>query len=160
MAVQPIPAGYHSVTPYLILKGAARALDFYKKAFGATELMRMPGPGDRIVHAEFKIGDCIIMLSDEMHDLYPDMGFKGPLALGGTPVGLCVYVEDVDKVFAQAIAAGAKAVKPVADQFYGDRSGTIVDPFGHKWTISTHIEDVSPEECHRRMAAMKPGGTC
>ena len=126
------------------------------KVFSATEIMRMPGPDDRIMHAEFKVGDSILMIADEFPDMYPEMNMKGPLALNGTPVGLCLYVEDVDAVFAKAVAAGAKAVKPVADQFYGDRSGTVTDPFGHKWTICTHIEDVEPEEMKRRMAAMKP----
>ena len=154
MSVKPIPDGYHTVTPYLIVKGAARALDFYKKAFGATELFRMPGPGGKIMHAEIKIGDSPIMLADE----FPEMDARGPQSLGGTPVGLCLYVEDVDARFAKAVAAGGKVLRPVVDQFYGDRSGTVADPFGHKWTIATHKEDVSPEEMKRRMAAMAPGG--
>src|SRR5262245_28557072 len=155
MAGQPVSAGYHSITPYLIVKGAARALEFYKKAFGATELMRMGGPDGQIGHAEIKIGDSHLMLADE----FPDMGFRGPQALGGTPVGLVLYVEDVDAVAARAVAAGAKVLNPVKDQFYGDRSGTFTDPFGHVWTISTHKEDLSPEEVRRRAeAAMKPAG--
>jgi PhnB protein len=152
---KPIPDGYHTVTPYLIVKDAAQALDFYQRAFGATELVRMPGPGGKIMHAEIKIGDSPIMLADE----FPQMGAIAPQAAGGSPVGICLYVEDVDKLFAQAVAAGGKAERPVQNQFYGDRSGTLVDPFGHRWTIGTHIEDVSPEEMQRRMAGMmsKPG---
>ncbi len=149
MAVSPIPNGYHTVTPYLIVKGAAKALDFYVKAFGAKELFRFPMPDGRLGHAEIKIGDSHIMLADE----FPDMGARGPETLGGSPVGLCLYVEDVDAVAEQAIAAGAKVVRPVKDQFYGDRSGTFTDPFGHQWTIATHKEDVSPEEMQRRSAA-------
>jgi PhnB protein len=157
MAVNPIPAGYHSATPYLIVKGAARALAYYKKAFGATELMRFEGPGDKIAHSEIKIGDSIIMVADE----HPEMGYRSPETLGGSPVGLCLYVPDVDALFSQAIAAGGKEVRPLKDQFYGDRSGTLTDPFGHQWTISTHIEDVSQEECHRRMMTMmKEHGAC
>jgi PhnB protein len=146
MPVKPIPDGYHSVTPYLIVSGAARALDFYKKAFGATELMRMPGPGDKIMHAEIKIGDSPIMLADE----FPERNIRGPQALGGTPVGLMIYVPDVDTVFNRAVAAGAKVETPLTNQFYGDRSGTVADPFGHKWTISTHVEDVPPAEMEKR----------
>jgi PhnB protein len=146
MPVKPIPDGYHSVTPYLIVSGAARALDFYKKAFGATELMRMPGPGDKIMHAEIKIGDSPIMLADE----FPERNIRGPQALGGTPVGLMIYVPDVDTVFNRAVAAGAKVEMPLTNQFYGDRSGTVADPFGHKWTISTHVEDVPPAEMEKR----------
>jgi PhnB protein len=148
MAVKPIPDGYHSVTPYLIVKGAAKALDYYKQALGATELFRVDGPGGTVGHAEIKIGDSIVMLADE----FPQMGFRGPEALGGSPVGLMIYVPDVDTQFAQALAAGGTMVKPLQNQFYGDRSGTIRDPFGHLWTISTHVEDVSPEEVARRAA--------
>ena len=155
MAVKPIPDGYHTVTPYLIVQSAAKALDFYKKAFGATEVCRMPGPGGKIMHAEVKIGDSPVMLADE----FPEMDARGPQALGGTPVGLCIYVENVDALFDRAVTAGAKVLRPVVDQFYGDRSGTVADPFGHKWTIATHKEDVSPEEMKRRMeAAMKQPG--
>ena len=150
MAVKAIPEGYEGVTAYLVIDGAAAALDFYKKAFGATELFRFPAPGGRIGHAEIKIGKSVVMLADE----HPDMGYKGPKAYGGTPVGMMFYVEDVDSTFARAIAAGAKEMKPVTDQFYGDRSGTLTDPFGHLWTIATHKEDVSPEEMNRRMEAM------
>jgi len=152
MAVKPIPDGYHTVTPYLIVKGAAKALEFYKKALGAEERVRMPGPEGKIMHAEIQIGDSTIMLADE----FPQMGAVSPQSLGGTPVGICLYVQDVDTLFKRAIAAGGKEERPLQNQFYGDRSGTMVDPFGHKWTIATHIEDVTPEEMQRRMAAMKP----
>jgi PhnB protein len=152
MAVKPIPDGYHSVTPYLILDGAAQAIDFYKKAFGAVELMRMPGPDGRVGHAEIKIGDSPIMMADE----FPEMGFRGPKALGGAAAMLMIYVPDVDAQFKLAVAAGAKVVRPLQDQFYGDRSATVEDPFGHTWTIATHKEDVSPEEMKKRSeAAMK-----
>jgi PhnB protein len=150
--VKAIPEGYHSVTPYLIVKGAARALEFYKKAFNATELVRMEGPGGTIGHAEFQIGNSIIMLADES----PEFNARSPETIGGSPVGLCIYLENVDAVFKQAIAAGGKEERPVQDQFYGDRSGTLRDPFGHQWTVATHKEDVSPEEMERRMKAMKP----
>lgn len=152
MAVNYIPKGYHSATPYLICKGAARAIDFYKQAFGATELMRFPGPGGSIGHAEIKIGDSPIMLADEA----PQMGYRSPVSFGGSPVSIMLYVEDVDRVVDRAVKAGAKLERPVADQFYGDRNGTIQDPFGHVWTIGTHKEDVSPEEMQRRAAAMAP----
>lgn len=142
----PIPAGYHSVTPYLIIKGAADAIDFYKRAFGATELMRMQGPDGKIGHAEIRIGDSLIMLADE----YPDMGYRSPQSLGGAGVSLMVYVEKVDETFQRALAAGAKELHPIVNQFYGDRSGTLQDPFGHVWTVSTHVEDVAPEEMRRR----------
>jgi PhnB protein len=144
---KPIPEGYHSVTPYLIIKGATEAIDFYKKAFGATELFRMPAPGGKIGHAEIKIGDSPIMLADES----PEMGYKSPQTLGGSPISIMIYVADVDTVFKQAIAAGGKEQRPVKDQFYGDRSGTLEDPFGHVWHVATHKEDVSPEEMERRM---------
>ena len=144
-----IPEGYHSVTPYLIIKGATEAIDFYKKAFGATELFRMPAPEGKIGHAEIKIGNSPIMLADE----FPEMGYKSPRSLGGSPVSLMIYVDDVDTVFKQAIAAGGKEQRPVKDQFYGDRSGTLEDPFGHGWHVATHKEDVSPEEMERRMKA-------
>ena len=151
---KPIPEGYQQVIPYLVVRGAPKALDFYKRAFGAKERMRLP-MGDRIGHAEIQIGDCVVMLADE----FPEMGANSPETIGGTPVGLCLYVEDVDAVFKRAIAAGGKEEKPLKDQFYGDRSGTLIDPFGHKWTIATHVEDVSSEEMQRRMAAMKPPGS-
>ena len=151
--VQAIPAGYAGVTAYLIIRGAARALEYYKKAFGATEIMRFPGPGDTIAHAEIKIGDGVVMLADET----PDMGYRSPPSIGGTPVSLLFYVADVDARFAQAIKAGGKVQRAVQDQFYGDRSGTLEDPFGHIWTIATHVEDVSMEEMNKRMAAMSGG---
>ncbi len=146
MSVKPKPDGYHTATPYLIIDGAARALEFYARAFGATEIMRIDQPGGKIGHAEIKIGDSPIMLSDE----WPQMGYRGPSSLGGSPVIIMLYVDDVDAVFARAVEAGAESVKPVATQFYGDRSGTIRDPFGHTWTLATHVEDVSPEEMQRR----------
>lgn len=151
MAVKPIPDGYHSVTPYLIIKNSAtKAIDFYKKAFGAEELVRMPGPGGTIGHAEIKIGDSPIMLADEVEG----MGYKSPASLGGTPVSLMIYVKDVDKTYKRAISAGGKEDRPLTNQFYGDRSGTLTDPFGHVWTVATHIEDVQPEEMDRRMKEM------
>jgi PhnB protein len=149
MPTRPIPEGYHSVTPYLIVTGAASAIEFYKHAFGAKELMRIPHPDGRVGHAELQIGDSRIMLADE----FPEMGVRSPMTLGGTPVGIQLYVDDVDAVTTRALAAGAKTLRPVKDQFYGDRSGTLSDPFGHQWTISTHKEDVSLEEMQRRAAA-------
>lgn len=146
MVSKPIPDGYHSVTPYLIVKGASRAIDFYKQAFGATELLRMDGPDGTIGHAEIKIGDSPVMLADE----HPEMGFRSPQTLGGPGLSLMIYVEKVDEVFPRAIAAGAKELRPVQDQFYGDRSGILEDPFGHIWTISTHVEDVPEDEMLRR----------
>jgi PhnB protein len=154
-SVRAVPEGYHSVTPYLAVDDGARAIAFYKEAFGATEVMRMPGPGGKIGHAEIRIGDSRIMLADE----YPDMGFRSPKAYGGSPVGLHLYVEDVDDVARQAIAAGAKELRPVKDQFYGDRTGSLEDPFGHVWHIATRKEDLSPDELKRRAAqAMQQGG--
>ena len=146
--VKPIPDGYHSVTPYLICDRAADAIEYYKNAFGATELFRMDHEG-KVGHAELKIGDSPIMLADE----FPQMGYRSPKALGGTPVSIMIYVEDVDTVYQRAIDAGATEVKPLQDQFYGDRSGTLTDPFGHVWTVATHKEDVTMEEMNRRMAA-------
>jgi PhnB protein len=147
MATKSIPEGYHSVTPYLIIKGAAGAIDFYKRVFGATEVMRMPDPsGGRIGHAEIKIGDSHIMLADE----YPEMGHRSPQTLGGAGVSLMIYLDGVDEVFKRALAAGAKEMQPLKNQFYGDRSGTVQDPYGHVWTIATHIEDVPPDEMERR----------
>lgn len=147
--VKPIPDGYHSVTPYLVVDGAGEAIEFYKRAFGATELFRMP-MGERIGHAELKIGDSHVMLADE----FPERGIRGPKLVGGTSTSLMIYVEDVDTTFKQALDAGARidGDMDVKDQFYGDRSGSLIDPFGHKWTIATHIEDVAPEEMERRMA--------
>jgi PhnB protein len=146
--VKPIPDGYHSVTPYLIIKGAADAIDFYKKAFGATVLFRMEHEG-KVGHAEIRIGDSPIMLADE----HQGMGYVSPKTLGGTPVSLMIYVEDADTIFNQAIKSGGVEMKPLQDQFYGDRSGTLTDPFGHVWTVATHKEDVSPEEIDKRVAA-------
>ena len=146
---KPIPDGYHTVTPYLIVKGAAQAIEFYKKAFGATEMLRMARPDGRIAHAEIKIGDSPVMLADE----FPEMEARSPQSFGGTPVSIMLYVEDVDTIFSQAVAAGAKVQRPVADQFYGDRTGGVEDPFGHVWYIATHTEDVSPEEMRKRAAA-------
>lgn len=146
MAVKPIPDGYHSVTPYLIMRDAARAIDFYKRALGAVELFRFAAPGDKIGHAEIKIGDSVIMLADE----YPDMGYRGPQSIGGSAVSLMVYVDDVDAQFKRAVDAGAKVRQELKDQFYGDRSGTIEDPFGHVWTIATHTEDLTSEEVAKR----------
>jgi PhnB protein len=158
MAVKAIPEGYHSVTPYLIIKGAAAALDFYKKAFGAKELFRFPMPDGRIGHAEMKIGDSPIMLADEPQDeVHQQLGHKAPKSLGGTTVGVMLYVDDVDAIAKQAVAAGAKEVRPVTDQFYGDRSGTFLDPFGHVWTVATHKEDVSSEEMQRRLRQQSHG---
>ena len=153
MTIKPIPDGYHSVTPYLAVKGAARALEFYDKAFGAKELFRLTEPSGKVGHAELRIGDSRIMITDE----YPEMGAIGPESLGGSSVGLCVYVEDVDASFERAVSAGARAFRPVKNQFYGDRTGMVIDPFGHKWTLATHIEDVAPEEVKKRMgnAAME-----
>lgn len=156
MAVKPIPDGYHTVTPYLVVKGAAKALEFYQQAFGATVTMCMEGPGGSVAHAEFKIGDSPIMLGDEN----PQWGATGPLTLGGTPTGICLYVPDCDGLFDRAVAAGARVERPLANQFYGDRSGTVIDPFGHKWTIATHIEDVPPDEMKRRMDEVMKAGGC
>lgn len=145
-----IPKGYHAVTPYLACAGAARAIAFYKKAFGATEVMRMPAPGGKVGHAEVKISGARIMLADE----YPDMAFLGPRARGGTPVHIHVYVKNVDAMMKRAVAAGAKLVREVSDQFYGDRSGSVEDPFGHVWHLATHVRDVSMAEL-RKGAAQK-----
>ena len=146
---KPIPEGYHSVTPYLIVDDAKRAIEFYGRAFGAQEMFRMP-MGERIGHAELKIGDSVVMLADE----FPDMDHLGPNSRGGTTVSLLIYVDDVDRAFAQAIEAGAKEQRPLTNQFWGDRMGTLADPFGHQWSLATHVEDVPPEEMQRRMAAM------
>ena len=155
MSVKPIPDGYHSCTPYLNIKGAAAALEFYKKAFGAQEICRITLAGDMIAHAEIQIGDSRIMLAEEN----PDWGNKSPQTLGDSPICLCLYVADVDAVFAQALAAGASVTgdRVVKDQFYGDRTGSLTDPFGHKWTIMTHKEEVSYEEMQKRADAMFGG---
>jgi PhnB protein len=146
--VKPIPEGYHTFTPYLIVKGAADAIEFYKKAFGATELFRIPGPDGRIGHAEIKIGDSMIMLADE----HPEIGALSPQTIGGCPVHLMLYVDDVDATFNQAVAAGGKVKDPLTNKFYGDRMGAVTDPFGFLWYMATHIEDVSPEEMNKRAA--------
>jgi len=149
MSVKPIPEGYHSVTPYLIVRGGAAAIEYYTKAFGAKELFRFPAPDGKVGHAEIKIGDSPIMLADE----YPDMGYKGPQSVGGSPVSLMIYVEDVDAVFNRAIEGGGTVKEAVQDKFYGDRTGTLVDPFGHVWHVATHKEDVSMGEMERRAKA-------
>jgi PhnB protein len=145
MSVKPIPDGYHTATPYLIIQGAAQALEFYQAAFGAREQFRFEHEG-AVAHAEMLIGNSTIMLGEEM----PGMGYRGPKALGGSPVSIMLYVEDVDGTVERAAAAGAQVVQPVKDQFYGDRSGTLTDPFGHVWTVASHREDVPPDELHRR----------
>jgi PhnB protein len=146
---RPIPKGYHAVTPYLIIDGAAEAIDFYKKALGAEELARMPEPDGRIGHAEIRIGDSPIMLADE----HPEIGARSPKAYGGSPVSIHLYVDDVDSTFERAVAAGAKVLQPVSDQFYGDRRGGVEDPFGYAWYIATHKEDLTGEEIAKRAAA-------
>jgi PhnB protein len=148
--VKAIPDGYRSVTPYLIVDGASAAIDWYAKVLGTKERMRMPMPGDRVGHAELEVGDSVIMLADE----FPDMGAKGPKTIGGSPVSILVYVDDVDAVFDRAVTSGATAREPVADKFYGDRSGTFEDPFGQVWNVATHVEDVPPDEMAKRAAAM------
>ena len=148
--VKPIPEGYHTATPYLIVSGAAKAIDFYKKAFGAVEKFRTAQPDGRVGHAEIQIGDSIIMMADE----FPEMGARSAQSLGGSPVGILLYVDDVDQVFNQALAAGGKATRPLEDKFYGDRIGEVTDPFGHRWYVATHKEDVSPEEIRKRAAAL------
>ena len=153
MTAKPIPAGHHTVTPYLAIKDAVRALEFYKKAFGATEVYKLIMPDGRLGHAEIHLGDSLIMLADE----FPEYGGKAPQTLGGSPVSIHLYVEDVDAFCQKAVAAGAKQRKPVTDQFYGDRSGQLEDPFGHLWWVATHKEDVSPEEMQKRVNAMFKG---
>jgi PhnB protein len=144
--VKPVPEGYHSVTPYLVVHDAARALDFYQRVFGAKEVMRMNNPQGRVGHAEIKIGDSLIMLAEET----PNSGVRSPQSLNGSTVSIFVYFEDVDSVFNKALAAGAKEVQRLADMFWGDRYGRLTDPFGHSWSLATHIEDVTPEEMGRR----------
>jgi uncharacterized glyoxalase superfamily protein PhnB len=150
MAVKPIPDGFHTLTPHIVVSDAAAAIDFYKEAFGAKEAMRMPGPGGKIMHALIQIGDSKVMLNDE----FPEMGGAlSPSSLGGSPVTLTLYVPDVDRTFEQAIAAGATVKMPAADQFWGDRYGMLTDPFGHLWAVATHIEDLTPEQIAQRAAA-------
>ncbi|UGQ14300.1 VOC family protein [Yinghuangia sp. ASG 101] len=155
MSVKPIPEGYPRVTPYLCCDGAAAAIEFYKDVLGATERMRMTAPGDKVGHAELAFGNSVVMLADE----FPEMGFRGPKSLGGTPVMLHVYVEDVDAVFAKALQKGATQVEAVKDQFYGDRSGQFEDPFGHRWNIASHVEDVPEAEMAERAKAAMQGGS-
>jgi PhnB protein len=152
--VSPIPHGYHSVTPYLIVRNAAEAIRFYERAFGAKEHLRLAGPDGKIGHAELKIGDSFVMLADE----HPDYGAHSPETIGGSAASILLYVEDVDAAFAQAVQAGAKEVRPVQDQFYGDRAGTLQDPYGHKWSIATHIEDVPQAEIERRFRSFSDQG--
>jgi PhnB protein len=146
---EAIPKNYHTVTPSLMVDGAAKAIDFYKKALGAEEIMRFPGPDGRIMHAEIRIGDSVIMLGDEM----PEQGARGPKSIGGTPVSFFVYRENVDAAWKRAIDAGAKEVMPLIDQFWGDRAGCLVDPFGHKWWLAQHVKDLTPEELHNAAEA-------
>ena len=153
--VQPIPDGYPRVTPYLIIDGAAAAIEFYEKVLGAKERFRMDAPGGRLGHAELELGESLIMLADE----FPDMDIRGPKTFGGSPVTISVYVEDVDAVFAAALAAGGTSVRPVEDQFYGDRNGQFEDPFGHRWSVATHVEDVPPEEMEKRAAEAMGGSS-
>jgi uncharacterized glyoxalase superfamily protein PhnB len=156
MAVKPIPEGFHTLTPHIIVNDAAKAIDFYKKAFSAEEVLRLPGPGGKIMHAEIKIGDSPVMIAEE----YPDMGVRSPLAIGGSAVTLNLYVPDVDKVFNQAVSAGATAAMPVADQFWGDRYGKLTDPFGHHWSVATHTEDLTAEQiAERAQAAFSQGAS-
>jgi PhnB protein len=151
--VKPIPDGYPQVSPYLCVGGASAAIDFYREVLGAKERMRMDGPDGKVGHAELQIGDSVVMLSDE----FPEMGARSPKSVGGTPVTLSVFVEDVDRVFERALQAGATALRPPEDQFYGDRNGQFEDPFGHRWSVATHIEDVSPDEMAARAAQAAPG---
>ena len=154
MSTKSIPDGYHTITPYITVRDGAAALDFYQRAFGATIFMRMETPGGKIMHAEFRIDGSPVMLSSE----FPEMGAISPETLRGCASSLMIYVENVDARFEQAIAAGGVVERPLKDQFYGDRSGTLKDPFGHRWTIATHVEDVAPDEMDRRIAAMAGGG--
>jgi len=149
---KPIPDGYPRVSPYLIIDGAAAAIDFYISVLGAEERMRMPGPDEKIGHAELAIGESLIMLADE----FPEMGARSPKSIGGSPVIIHVYVEDVDATVALAVKSGATVTRPVEDKFYGDRGGEVVDPYGHRWSIATHVEDLTPEEMELRMGEM-PG---
>jgi PhnB protein len=147
--VKRVPQGFHTVTPHLVVRGASEAIEFYKKAFGARELSRAPGPdGKSLMHAEIQIGDSHVFLNDE----YPDMGSVSPLALKGTPVTIHLYVEDVDRVFQQAVQAGAKVAMPLADQFWGDRYGIVIDPYGHRWSLASHVKDMTPQEMQKAAA--------
>ena len=152
--VAPIPEGFHTVTPHLVVAGCAEAIAFYTKAFGAGERFRMPGPNGKCMHAEIQIGDCVIMMADEM----PEMACHSPKALGGSPVALHIYVEDVDGMFQRAVGAGATPVMPPADMFWGDRYARVTDPFGHTWAIATHVRDLTPEEIEAGMAEAMAGG--
>ncbi len=152
-SVKPIPEGYPQVTPYLVVDGAEAAIDFYTKVFGARERMRMPGPDGKIGHAELELGDSVIMLADEVLD----MDIRGPRSIGGSPVIVSVYVDDVDATFARAVDEGAKPLRELRNEFYGDRTGQLEDPFGHRWSVATHVEDVSPEEMQRRASEMGGG---
>jgi PhnB protein len=154
MAVKPVPEGFRTLTPHLVVSDAAAAIEFYKRAFGGQERMRMPGPGGKVMHAELQIGDSIFMLNDE----FPEMGARSPISLGGSPVTLMLYVPNVDQTFAQAVSAGATAVMPVSDQFWGDRYGMVKDPFGHQWAIATHMEDLTPAQIGERHAAAFAAG--
>jgi PhnB protein len=151
--VKPIPDGYPQVTPYLCVDGAKAAIEFYSNVLGARERMHMPGPDGKIGHAELELGDSLIMLADE----YPEMGIRGPKAVGGTPVTISIYVEDADAVFDAAVAAGATSLRPVENQFYGDRIGQFEDPFGHRWSVATRVEDVPPDEMEKRAAEAMSG---
>jgi PhnB protein len=154
--IKPVPEGFHTLTPHLVVKGASQAIEFYKKAFGAEEITRVPGPdGKSLIHAELKIGDSRLLLVDE----FPQMGCLGPQGIGGTPVTIHVFVEDVDTVFNQAVGAGAQVSMPLADMFWGDRYGQITDPFGHKWSLATHKEDLTPEQVSKRAQAAFGGCT-
>ncbi len=153
MSIAPIPPGYRTITPYLVMSDCAAALDFYTRAFNAEEIVRMPMPDGSIMHAEIRIGDSMLMLSDES----ADWGAYGPQHYGGSPAHVMLYLPDADATYAQAIAAGATAVRPMENQFWGDRMGRIADPFGHQWSLGTHVEDVEPEEMERRFKAMMGG---
>jgi len=144
--VPPVPPGFHTVTPYITVTKSAEAIDFYKRAFGAEEVFRMDGPGGKVIHAEIKIGDSVIMLSDE----WPNSGVKAPINAGCCTASLMIYLPDVDASYTQAVNAGAKSTMPVEDQFWGDRAGQVTDPYGHKWMLATHVEDVSPADMERR----------
>jgi PhnB protein len=150
MAVKPIPDGYPRVTPYLCIDGAADAIEFYSRVLDAKERMRMPAPDDKVGHAELQIGDSVIMLADE----FPEMGIRSPKTIGGTPVTISVYVEDVDEVFKRAVSEGSTVLRDIRNEFYGDRTGQFEDPFGHRWSVATHVEDVPPDEMAKRAAEM------